>query len=32
MPVISNETGELAAALGTGGLLLLCQKQQDAKS
>jgi len=30
--VISNETTELAATLGTGGPALLCQKQQEAKS
>lgn len=32
MPVVSNETSESAVTLGTGGLVLLCQKQQDVKS
>ena len=32
MPVISNETTGPVATRGTGGLLLLCHRQQDAKS
>jgi hypothetical protein len=32
MPVIAKGSTEPTAMLGTGGLLLLCQKQQDAKS